>query len=231
MLLELSIENFAIIDRLTVRFESGFTVLTGETGADKSIIIDALQTALGARASSDVVRDGARYASVEAIFEHPSDFANTLADMLLEYGIENGETIILRREVQASGRSTGRVNGRAVPLSVLSTIGNNLVDIHGQSDHLSILKRDRQLELLDRFGNLLSLRARMEEEIRTYARLRSEYLALVAGRREAEQRLEALLGIQTPGPRKRVLVTGASGMLGADVAAVLAGCPHWRRQV
>ena len=192
MLIELSIENFAIIDRLQVRFDRGFTVLTGETGAGKSIIIDALQIALGARVSSDVVRGDARYASIEAIFEFPVDAGPALQETLHENGVEVDDTLILRREVQASGRSTARVNGRAVPLAVLSAVGSFLVDIHGQSDHLSILKRDRQLEMLDRFGDLLPLRSRAGEEIRLYAQLQSQHLALVAGQREAERRLDLL---------------------------------------
>ena len=101
MLSELSIEDFAIIDRLRVRFETGFTVLTGETGAGKSIIIDALQAALGARVSSDVVRSDARMAVVEAVFDAAELEDGELRTLLAENGIEEDDTLILRREISA----------------------------------------------------------------------------------------------------------------------------------
>src|SRR5947209_3810777 len=193
MLSELSIENFAIIDRLLLRFSPGFTVLTGETGAGKSIIIDALQTALGARVGADVVRGDARFAAVEAVFDRSAaDGDDPLATILKENGIEDEGSLIVRREINPSGRNTARINGRAVPLSVLSSIGSLLVDIHGQSDHLSILRRDRQLEVLDRYGDLLSLRAQVAGAIKEYARLQESLDTLQAGQREAAQRLDLL---------------------------------------
>lgn len=191
MLTELSIQNFAIIDHLLVRFGPGFTVLTGETGAGKSIIIDALQTALGARVSGDVVQAGARSASVEAVFDAEA-LDEVVIDVLHELGIEDEEVLILRREISPAGRGAARVNGRAVPLSVLSTLGAALVDIHGQSDHLSILRRDRQLDVLDRYGDLLGLRAQVTGAIREYAVVRRRLEELSAGQREMEQRLDLL---------------------------------------
>src|SRR4051812_16071250 len=111
MLAELTIENFAIIDRLVVRLDRGLTVLTGETGAGKSIIIDALQTALGARAGSDVVRGGTRFAAVEAIFELADRLPYpALSDVLEENGIADEGALILRREINASGRGSARIN-------------------------------------------------------------------------------------------------------------------------
>ncbi|GAC1635708.1 MAG: DNA repair protein RecN [Chloroflexota bacterium] len=192
MLHELAIENFAIIERLLVRCEPGFTVLTGETGAGKSIIIDALQTALGSRVSADVVRSGTDHALVEAIFDRPDAVSEQLSGLLADQGIEDQETLILRREVLASGRTTARINGRAVPVSVLSAVGSLLVDIHGQSEHLSILRRDRQLDVLDRFADLLPLRERVSAEIGRYSRLREEVIAVTEGRREGERRLDLL---------------------------------------
>lgn len=193
MLAELSIDNFAIIDHLLLRFYPGFTVLTGETGAGKSIIIDALQAALGARTASDVVRGDARFAAVEAVFEVPPVGSDSALDALLEeYGIEDEGCLILRREISSSGRSTARINGRAVPLSALGALGSLLVDIHGQSDHLSILRRDRQLDVLDRYGGLLALRQRAAETVQEYGRLRRELDTLAGGQREAEQRLDLL---------------------------------------
>jgi len=190
VLAELTIENFAIIDRLGVRFEPGFTVLTGETGAGKSIIIDALQLALGTRASSDMVRSGASTAVVEAIFEVPEN--PVLTELLVDQGIEADDTLILRREVTSGGRSTARINGRAVPLAVLTAAGAVLVDIHGQSDHLAILRRDRQLDVLDRFGGLLDLRGRVAAAVRALSAVRDELRRVESGGREAAQKLDLL---------------------------------------
>jgi DNA repair protein RecN (Recombination protein N) len=192
MLLELAIENFAIIDRLTVHLEPGFTVLTGETGAGKSIIIDALQAALGTKVQPDVVRRDAPMASVEAIFELGDEARVALREVLDEYGVEGDDSVILRREVSATGRSTARLNGRAVPASVLNAIGSGLVDIHGQSEHLSVLRKDRQLDVLDRFGHLLDLRGEVSDAIREFGGLRRRLEELRSGQREAEQRLDLL---------------------------------------
>jgi DNA repair protein RecN (Recombination protein N) len=193
MLAELNIEDFAIIDRLLVRFAPGFTVLTGETGAGKSIIVDALQAVLGARVPADVVRAGARFAAVEAVFDlSEADAVEAVQTILEDQGIDLDQEIILRREIQASGRSSGRVNGRAVPLALLSSLGGRLVDIHGQSEHLSILRRDRQLEAIDRFGSLLPLRARAGDTIRAHGRLRRQLDELRQGQRSAAQRLDLL---------------------------------------
>lgn len=192
MLTELTIEDFAIIDRLMLRLEPGFTVLTGETGAGKSIIIDALQAALGAKVPADVVRSGATAAAVEAIFELSGEERETLGELLDEYGAADDDVLIFRREVSAAGRATARLNGRAVPASVLSQIGAALVDIHGQSEHLSVLRRDRQLDILDRYGGLMSLLSNVADAVRRLAALRRELKEVTAGQREAEQRLDLL---------------------------------------
>src|SRR4051794_33494243 len=192
MLTELTIENFAIIDRLLLRLDPGFTVLTGETGAGKSIIIDALQAALGGKVGADVVRSDARFAAVEALFDVADDDRTPVASLLEQYGVDPEDPVILRREIAASGRSTARLNGRAVPVGVLSTIGAALVDIHGQSDHLSVLRRDRQLEVLDRYRGLLDLRARMAERVRELSSLRRALDESTSGQHEAERRLDLL---------------------------------------
>jgi DNA repair protein RecN (Recombination protein N) len=192
MLTELSIENFAIIDRLLLRLEDGFTVLTGETGAGKSIIIDALQAALGARVGSDVVRTDARYAAVEAVFDVPRGGSAALDTLRTEQGLDEDDVLILRREISASGRSSARLNGRAVPVGVLAAAGSALVDIHGQSDHLSVLRRDRQLDVLDRFGGLSECRAEVGEAVKEYNRAKRALEELVGGRRDVEQRLDLL---------------------------------------
>ncbi len=193
MLSQLRVDDFAIIDHLLVRFEPGFTVLTGETGAGKSIIVDALQAALGARMGASSVRTGAAFASVEAVFDLPErEGESDLAVTLREYGIEHEPQLILRREITGAGRGTSRINGRAVPLSVLASVGGELVDIHGQSEHLSVLRRDRQLQVLDLYGGLVEQRTAVTQALRAYVQARADLEALVAGRREAERRLDLL---------------------------------------
>ena len=136
MLQELSITNLAIIDRLRLRFRPGMTVLTGETGAGKSIIVDAVSALLGGRISADtVIRTGADRATIEGLFGLSDGQAQEIAPLLDEYGLESGDgLLILSRELNRSGRNVCRVNGRAVTLSVLQEFGRRLVDIHGQGD-------------------------------------------------------------------------------------------------
>ena len=152
MLLSLSIRNFVIVDALTLDFAPGFSVLTGETGAGKSILIDALQLALGERADADVLREGASRAEISAEFRlhdaarawiETSDLAGDSAD-----------TALLRRTVDASGRSKAFINGSAVTLAQLRELGELLVDVHGQHAHQSLLKPSAQLQLLDEHGGL-----------------------------------------------------------------------------
>src|SRR4051812_14137810 len=142
MLIELAIRNFAIMDAVNIKFGPGLNALTGETGAGKSILIDALGAVLGDRVSSDLVRSGARSASVDATFD-VSDLVTrpgvSAALRELEVEVDDG-VLILGREIQSTGRSTARLNGRPTTASVLTQIGHLLVDIHGQSEHLSLLR-------------------------------------------------------------------------------------------
>ncbi|HEU0113238.1 MAG TPA: AAA family ATPase, partial [Thermomicrobiales bacterium] len=142
MLLELSIRDFAIIEETRIAFEPGMNALTGETGAGKSILIDALGAVLGERVGPDVVRTGAKAARIEATFDVTDLAARPeVAALFDELGVEPEDgLLILGREVQASGRSAARVNGRAMTAGALGRIGQLLVDIHGQSDHLSLLR-------------------------------------------------------------------------------------------
>ncbi|MGQ9517934.1 MAG: AAA family ATPase, partial [Anaerolineae bacterium] len=141
MLVELTIENFAIIDHLQVSFHEGFNVLTGETGAGKSIIVEAVASVLGGRLEQDQIRAGASQASVEAVFEAAGPAGRRILPILQEHDLLDeppaGDrcTLILRRDLRLGGRSVCRVNGRAVPLSLLQEIGQYLVDIHGQGDN------------------------------------------------------------------------------------------------
>src|SRR5918911_4384674 len=190
MLLELNIKDFAIIDRLHLRLETGFNVLTGETGAGKSIIIDALGTLRGDRADPTFVRAGAERARVEGVFSL-ADRADMIP-LLTEYGLwdEEDEQIILSREVSGeSGRSVARINGRAVNLATLREIGSRLVDIHGQHEGLSLFNTRTHGEMLDRYGALLPLREQVADKVAALRRLREELLAL---RKAAASRVERI---------------------------------------
>jgi len=151
MLLEMSIQNFAIISNLHLSFHEGMTALTGETGAGKSIIIDAMGLLAGGRGSSDYLRQGAEKCRLEGIFEWPNqqEFKELTADL----GIDEEEVLIVQRDISQSGKTICRVNGRTVTLSVLRQIGLFLVDIQGQNEHQELLQPEKHLALMDGFGD------------------------------------------------------------------------------
>ena len=187
MIAQLTIRDFAIVERLTIDWSAGLNVVTGETGAGKSIIIDAVGSLLGGRVSPDVVRSGAQRAVVEGVFALPPDAdLGELGAVLEEYGLEvEDSSLILTREVAGiGGRGVARVNGRAVPTTVLQQIGEHLVDIHGQSEHLSLLRPREHLELLDRFAGLGPERARLA---RLVAELREAEREAARVREDARQ--------------------------------------------
>ncbi|MDQ0481726.1 DNA repair protein RecN [Guptibacillus hwajinpoensis] len=152
MLAELSIRNFAIIEAITVSFERGLTVLTGETGAGKSIIIDAIGLLVGGRGSAEFVRYGTKKAEIEGLFhidpEHPT--VQKLEDIGIEF---TDDMVVLRRDISSSGKSICRVNGKLVTLGILREIGQTLIDIHGQHEHQDLMQSDKHLSLLDQFGD------------------------------------------------------------------------------
>jgi len=150
MLLSLSIRNFVIVDELDLEFAPGFSVLTGETGAGKSILIDALLLALGERADADVVREGAQRAEISAEFRVGEVARSWLATQ--DLANEDTGSALMRRTVDAAGRSKAFVNGSAVTLSQLRDLGELLVDVHGQHAHQSLLKPAAQQRLLDEHG-------------------------------------------------------------------------------
>lgn len=153
MLVEIRIENFAIIDRLDLKFGPGLTTLTGETGAGKSILIDAVEMVLGGRADTAMVRSGADRAIVEGEFKLDKTIHAELLELLnREALLDDTEYIILGREIRAADRNIARVNGHSVSVSLLREIGDFLVDVHGQSEHLSLLKVNEHLKLLDRYS-------------------------------------------------------------------------------
>ena len=153
MLTELRIENFAIIDSLELVFFPGLITFTGETGAGKSIIIDAVELLLGGRSDATMIRSGADRALVDAVFRMSGlnkDPIHTILER--EDLIDDEEFITLGREVRSGGRSVARLNGRIVNVSLLKEIGELLVDLHGQSEHLSLLRVKEHLSLLDRYS-------------------------------------------------------------------------------
>ncbi len=191
MLLELDIRDFAIIDHLRLDFAPGFNVITGETGAGKSIVVDAVGLLVGARADTSFVRAGAERAVVEAQVD-PGPAAEHAARILEAYGVEGADELIIAREVYAAGRSVARVNGRALPARALVELGGLLVDIHGQSDHLSLLREGEHLGLVDRYAGLGGLRLELAERVRAVRAAARALDELRRGAAEARQRAERL---------------------------------------
>lgn len=194
VLRELHIEDFAIIDELHLTLEPGFNTLTGETGAGKSILIDAVTLVLGERADISSIRQGAESGRVEAMFLLSPALQTTLAPILEREGLEGDalDTLWLARELRSSGRTVARVNGRVVSLSLLREIAESLVDVHGQSEHLSLLRVREHLALLDRYAGLDDLRMRLAEEVGRVRQVRRELATLLSNERDRMQRMDLL---------------------------------------
>jgi DNA repair protein RecN (Recombination protein N) len=194
LLTELRIRDFAIIDELPLTFTPGFSVLTGETGAGKSIIIDAVELVLGGRADAADVRAGADQAIVEATFRLEPDRRAAIDAMLEREGLEGDDPdlLLLGREVRLGGRNVCRVNGRAVTLTLLREVAEGLVDIHGQSEHLSLLRVREHIRLLDRYGELWPLRARVAETAGQVRAVRQELSDLLRSEQELAHRADLL---------------------------------------
>ncbi|MGZ9805285.1 DNA repair protein RecN [Streptococcus sp. V869] len=192
MLLEISIKNFAIIEAISLNFEKGMTVLTGETGAGKSIIIDAMNMMLGARATTDVIRHGAPKAEIEGLFS--IDNSLPLQEIFDEQGIDLGDEIIIRREILQNGRSVSRVNGQMVNLSVLRAIGQHLVDIHGQHDQEELMRPQLHIQMLDEFGDtdFLELKQSYQTNFDAYRQMRKQLLEIKKNQEEHKARIEML---------------------------------------
>ena len=192
MLLEISIKNFAIIEEISLNFEQGMTVLTGETGAGKSIIIDAMNMMLGSRSTTDVIRHGAPKAEIEGLFSLENSRA--LREIFEEQGWELTDELIIRREILQNGRSVSRINGQMVNLSVLKTVGQHLVDIHGQHDQEELMRPQLHITMLDEFGSadFLNLKSRYQETFDRYRSLRKQVLTLQKNQQEYKARIEML---------------------------------------
>ncbi|MGT2749317.1 DNA repair protein RecN [Streptococcus orisasini] len=192
MLLEIAIKNFAIIKEISLSFEKGMTVLTGETGAGKSIIIDAMNMMLGSRANTEVIRHGSTKAEIEGFF---SIDANPFLEQLLqENGIEYSDELIIRREILQNGRSISRINGQMVNLSTLRAVGQYLVDIHGQHDQEELMRPQKHIQLLDAFGDeaFQAVKETYQDLFDRYKSLRKRVLDKRKNEQEHQARIEML---------------------------------------
>ena len=192
MLRELSIRNFAIIDELTVEFSDGLTVLTGETGAGKSIIIDAVHILAGGRGSVEFIRHGTKKAELTGMFDLPTG-EHPIYIKLEEAGIEIEEdTIILRRDLHENGKSTCRVNNKLVPLATLREIGGGLIDIHGQHENQELMDERHHIHLLDQFAkdDIQSIKLVYDEQYEAYRTLKSEVAALSLDEQRIAQKID-----------------------------------------
>lgn len=230
VLRELHIKDFAIIDDLCMTLEPGFNVLTGETGAGKSILIDAVALLLGGRADTTAVRTGAEQARVEGLFVLTPTEQAELAALLKAEALEGDapDTLWLSRELRGSGRTVARINGRVVSATLLRDIAEKLVDVHGQSEHLSLLRVREHLLLLDRFAGLEPLRAQVAEVVQQIHAVRRELHALRQSERDRMQRIDLLrfqveeIGAARPTPgEKEILESELVRLANAEQLAAL----------
>ena len=193
LLTSLSIKNYAIVDEVSLELKEGLNILTGETGAGKSVLINALLLSLGEDYSEDMLRTGADKLVIEAIFEVEKNSISYKRLKMFDLPIEE-ESLILSREIQRDGKTKIRVNGRVIPLSSLKIISESLLDIHGQHETQSLFKEERQLDLLDRFGGseLLSLREKVEKLFYKLSNLEKEKNSLLIDEKEKTRRVEFL---------------------------------------
>ena len=190
MLTELNIRNFAIIDELKVAFDGGLNVISGETGAGKSIIIGAVGLLLGDRANADMIRSFEDAAVVEALFDIRGQ--DGLRKKIGELGFGDGEELIVRRVVSRSGKNRVYINGALASLASLAAIGESLINICGQHEHQMILDPENHTDILDEFGSLMSLRSAYRESYDRYRSLNERLIGLQELRRKKEEREELL---------------------------------------
>ncbi len=190
MLNHLSVKNFAIADHVEVNFDHGMTVLSGETGAGKSIILDALGLTLGDRADTTMVRHGSAKAEISAVFDlakHPEALS-----WLEEHDLETGQECILRRVITADGRSRGYINGQPSPLQDLKALGEILIDIHSQHEHQSLMRKDNHRLILDGFGGLQSEAQAVQQAYRDWSSKAQTLARLESNQEETEARVQLL---------------------------------------
>ncbi len=195
MLEEIRITNFAIIESLELPLMRGLNVLTGETGAGKSIVIDAVELLMGGKADASMIRAGSEKATIEGTFQAGADIRPQLHTVLAREDLldpDMPDVLILTREIRKNGRSSARVNGTTVSQAVLNEIGSYLVDIHGQSEHLSLLRPAAHIDLLDRYAGLLSQRVEVGRLVSQLNELRREIHTLEHDKDELEKRAARL---------------------------------------
>lgn len=191
MLCQLSIENIALIDKLSLELKDGLNILSGETGAGKSIIIDSLNFVLGERADKSLIRYGTDKSSVEAVFEEY--ITPAVSSYLDDLGIETEDVLVIRRKMSIDGKNECRINGRISTLSTLKGLTELLVDIHGQHEHQSLLKSANHISLLDKLGekNIEKLKTDVERDFKDYSSLKKEF-ARFGNSDERERKLDIL---------------------------------------
>jgi DNA repair protein RecN (Recombination protein N) len=195
MLEELRIRNFAIIDHLELEFAAGFNIITGETGAGKSIIVDAVELLLGGKADVSMVRSGAERAVIEGVFAIDRRVRSLVIPVLKREDLiadGNDDFVTLTREIRSNGRTTARINGVTVNLDVLNEVGAALVDIHGQSEHLSLLQPRHHIDLLDRYADLLEIREALATVAGNLANTRREIKKLEEDKEALQRRADQL---------------------------------------
>ncbi len=194
MLTELHIQNFAIIDKLDLRFGSGLIILTGETGAGKSIILDAVVMLIGGKADTTFVRTDSDAAFVEGVFQLKGPEKEAVHEILKrEELMDDPDYVVLMREVRKEGRSVARVNGRTVNISLLKELGGILIDIHGQAEHLSLLDSRAHLGLLDRFAEISRPLSDYRQTYHTLLNLRRELTDLRKAQADADRKIDMLI--------------------------------------
>ncbi len=193
MLTELRIENFAIIQQLELDFKPGLITFTGETGAGKSIILDAITAVVGGKADATLIRAGAERASVEATFRLPLVNREEVYEILArEDLLEDPDFLTLSRELRREGRSVARINGRAASINLVREIGSYLIDIHGQSEHLSLLSVRQHIHLLDRYADAAPLLSEFKHAYERLQGVRRELQHLRQTEQDAERRTDLL---------------------------------------
>src|SRR5581483_6271710 len=194
MLTELHIQNFAIIDKLDLKLGAGLIILTGETGAGKSIILDAVDMLVGGRADATVVRAESDAAVVEGVFALKGPEKEAVNEILKrEELLDDPNYVTVAREVRREGRSVARVNGRTVNLTLLKELGSALIDIHGQSEHLSLLDPRAHLGLLDRYAEVAKPLAEYRQTYQKLLNVRKELNDLRQAQVDADRRVEMLM--------------------------------------
>ncbi|MCX7710372.1 MAG: DNA repair protein RecN [Clostridia bacterium] len=229
MLLQLQIHNIALIDKVNIELDAGLNVLTGETGAGKSIIIDSINAILGERLSKDLIRTGTEKATVEAVFQVDN---TTFSSLFEELGVEPEEdgTLIISREYSVSGKNSCRINGKMVTVSMLKELGQRLIDIHGQHDNQSLLRVDSHIELLDSFGgsSIEGLKQQYLKCLNDYKETKGKLRSLTGDKNDRERKIDLLkyqideikkarlkVGEEEELNKQRILLSNSEKLMGA----------------